>query len=418
MLPTDILPVFEIFGLGFFLANTAVGTLILWLGYAQIAAYFVLSLLYEGKHKKRIREPVNPPKVSVLISAYNEEKVIGNCVESVLKSNYSPMEVIVVDDGSTDRTPEVLDLLSATRGITVFHQANGGKAAALNFAVRKATGSLIVTMDADTVIQSDAITKMARHFTKNKVGAVCGYDIPSNPNNWLVKVLMLSAHVSTGFVRRALDTVDCVMVVNFGMFRKNILEEVGLFADTIGEDFEITLKIHERGYRIDFESDALGYSESPMTLGVLWHQRIRWFRGYLHGIRLHKGMLFRHKFGVFLAYNFFTNILFPWFLFIAGLMFSAAHIAAAVNSGEVGIENELYLTISFFGLAPSFIVVCYSLFLDRHLGRYAPLLIFFPLWIPYSIFLDLVCMAALGMEVMGTERKWRHWTKTGVIVKE
>ena len=131
---------------------------------------------------------------------------------------------------------------------------------------------------------------------------------------------------------------------------------------------------------------------------------------------MHKDMLFRSKFGLFLAYNFIANLVFPWILFIAFLIFMGA-LATVQGFGLTLSVNMLYLIVSFFGLIPSFLVVCYSLWLDNNLKRYASFLLVFPLWIVYSLFLDLVCMTAMIFELTGRERKWNPWVKTGIATK-
>lgn len=351
----EIALIFNSAGIAFFAVNTWVGLAVLLTGYVQLAFYLVLSQVYEYRKKnlKAKHEKVSLPKVSVLISAYNEEKVIETCVRSVLASQYFPIEVVIVDDGSTDSTPKILNKLAKSMKIKVVHKNNGGKAMGLNTALKFATGSIIITMDADTSLSPLAIRKMVEHFSDPRVGAVCGYDIPSNANNWLVKLLMLSSHVSTGLVRRSLSIIDCIMVVNFGAFRASVLRKAGKYAKTIGEDFEMTLRIHKLGYKIEFEPEAIAKSESPSSLGVLWKQRIRWFRGYIHGIKMHKDMLFRGKFGLFLAYNFLANVIFPWFLFIAFLIFMGAALTVQ-GFGLTLTINMLYLTISFLASSPHF----------------------------------------------------------------
>jgi poly-beta-1,6-N-acetyl-D-glucosamine synthase len=412
----EIALIFNTAGIGFFLLNSWVGYVILIAGYDQMFGYLILSWLYmlrASNLKANARQTGKPnPKVSVLISAYNEQNVIERCITSIIRSKYSPIELIVVDDGSTDRTPEILDDLAMTENIKVIHKRNGGKAAGLNTALREATGDIIITMDADTSLSPKAISSLIPHFDDEAVGAVCGYDIPSNANNWLVKLLMLSSHVSTGMVRRALSYIDCIMVVNFGAFRADVLRKAGKYAETIGEDFEMTLRIHKLGYRIDFEPEAIAMSESPSSLRVLWKQRIRWFRGYLHSVRMHKDMLGRGWFGAFLLYNFLTNVIFPWFLFIGFLIFVAAIVAVPGFASTLSL-NTLYLTITFFGIIPSFITVCYSLWLDGNLRKYAPFLVVFPMWMVYSLFLDMVAITASLMELVGVKRKWTPWVKSG-----
>ena len=343
----------------------------------------------------------------MIVAAYNEENVMEGCVRSICSSDYENMQVIVVDDGSTDATPKILDRLAERYEITVIHQRNQGKAGALNNAIEQAEGGIIVVLDADTYVKPEAVKKLVEAFDDEKVGAVCGYDRPANPTNWLVKLLVLSAHVSTGFVRRALSVIDCLPVVNFGAFRKKVLQETGRFIQILGEDLEMTLRIHKLGYKIAFEPEAVAYSESPSSLRVLWHQRIRWLRGYLQSIRIHKGMLMHNTFGTYLALNFISNVILPWVLFAAFFLFFLQ-----INNWNLHV---VYNLVIFLGLAPTLLVVCYSLFLDHNVRKYLKYFTVFPLWIIYSLFLDLVCIVATAQEIRGVPKKWVHWKKTGVV---
>ena len=380
-----------------------IGIFFLVIGYAQILFYLVFSQIYCYMHRpeKRKHYGLDFPSVSVVISAYNEERVIAGCIRSIFASKFvGKPQVVVVDDGSTDYTPYILDALAKELGIVVIHKANSGKALSMNQGLRKATGEIIVSMDADTRVTPFTIMWLVRNFSDPQVGAVCGYDIPSNANNWLVKLLMLSSHVSTGMVRRALSVLDCVLVVNFGAIRSDILRKIGGYSKSIGEDLEMTFRIHKLGYQVRFELEAIAYSESPETLKVLWHQRVRWFRGYLQVIRKHKDMLFNDRFGLFLVYNFVTTVIFPWFLIL-----SAALFFVALFGGSLSLAS-IYLIVSFFGLFTSFLVICYSLWEDHNLMKYSPYLLVLPAWIFYSLFLDFVGIYATLSEALGTERKW------------
>lgn len=409
MEPYELFQVLFPFLLSFFFLNNIIGTIFFFLGISQIILFFSLTIIFEYKRKRRLPLLQNPrlPKVSVITAAYNEENVIERCVKSICASDYENIQVMIVDDGSTDATPKILERLAKSHGITVIHQKNQGKAVALNNAIEQAEGEIIVVVDADTYVEPKAVKKLVEAFYDKKVGAVCGYDRPANPTNWLVKLLVLSAHSSTGFVRRALSVINCLPVVNFGAFRKKVLQETGPFISILGEDLEITLRIHKLGYKIAFEPEAVAYSESPSSLRVLWHQRIRWLRGYLQSIRIHKGMLMHNTFGTYLAFNFMSNVILPWVLLAAFPLFFLQ-----INNWSLYL---VYNLVSFFGLVPAFLVVCYSLFLDHNLRKYLRYFTVFPLWIIYSLFLDLVCIVATTQEIGGAPRKWNHWKKTGVM---
>lgn len=409
MEPYELFQVLFPFLLSFFFLNNIIGTIFFFLGISQIILFFSLTIIFEYKRKRRLPLLQNPrlPKVSVITAAYNEENVIERCVKSICASDYENIQVMIVDDGSTDATPKILERLAESHVITVIHQKNQGKAAALNNAIEQAEGKIIVVVDADTYVEPKAVKKLVEAFYDKKVGAVCGYDRPANPTNWLVKLLVLSAHSSTGFVRRALSVINCLPVVNFGAFRKKVLQETGPFISILGEDLEITLRIHKLGYKIAFEPEAVAYSESPSSLRILWHQRIRWLRGYLQSIRIHKGMLMHNTFGTYLAFNFMSNVILPWVLLAAFPLFFLQ-----INNWSLYL---VYNLVSFFGLVPAFLVVCYSLFLDHNLRKYLRYFTVFPLWIIYSLFLDLVCIIATTQEIGGAPRKWNHWKKTGVM---
>ena len=405
----EFFQVFFVILIPFFFLNSIIGGFFFFLGISQVILFFSLTIIFEYKQKRRrpLMQNSRLPKVSTITAAYNEENVIEGCIRSICSSDYENMQVIVVDDGSTDATPQTLDKLAESYGITVIHQRNQGKAAAVNNAIERAEGEIIVILDADTYLEPKAVRKLVEGFYDEKIGAVCGYDRPANPTNWLVKLLVLSAHVSTGFVRRALSVIGCLPVVNFGAFRKKVLQEAGPFIKILGEDMEMTLRIHKLGYKITFEPEALAYSESPSSLRVLWHQRIRWFRGYLQSIRIHKGMLMHSTFGTYLAFNFMFNVILPWILFVAFFLFSLQ-----INYWSLlGVYNF----VGFFGLVPALFVVCYSLFLDHNLRKYLKYFTIFPLWIIYSLFLDLVCMVATTQEIRGAPKTWVPWKKTGVV---
>jgi cellulose synthase/poly-beta-1,6-N-acetylglucosamine synthase-like glycosyltransferase len=148
------------------------------------------------------------PFVSVVIPAYNEERSIVSSVESVLASAYTSFEVIVINDGSTDRTEECLGSLIATGRIRYFRKANGGKASALNLGIAHASGEIVFYTDADSLFRPDTISKIARWFVDPHIHAVCGNDTPLKPDTALQKILAVTTHIGTGFVRRAFSVLS------------------------------------------------------------------------------------------------------------------------------------------------------------------------------------------------------------------
>src|SRR5713226_3607766 len=170
--------------------------------------------LIEKARSDRARMPNPLPGVTVLIPAHNEESVIVQTVTSVLAADYPDMQVIVVDDGSTDRTGELLNTNFSTEPrVKIIHQVNRGKAAALNNALSQVATSIVVTIDADTEIEPDAIGKLVRHFSDPRVGAVAGNVKVGNRSRWLTRWQALEYITSQNMEKRAFDLLNCITVV-------------------------------------------------------------------------------------------------------------------------------------------------------------------------------------------------------------
>ncbi|MEZ5090045.1 MAG: glycosyltransferase family 2 protein [Micropruina sp.] len=223
--------------------------------------------------------------MSVIVPAYNEGVVLENACSVVAASDYPDVEVICVDDGSSDNTYDLMRQLAAELpGVTAMRQQNAGKGAALNRGIKASRGEVLLLVDADGVFARDTITEMVRGFDDDLIGAVCGDDRPVNLDRVQTRFLALIGHVGTGLMRRALHMLGALPVVsgNSGAFRRDVLDATGLLReDTIGEDLELTWRIYRAGYRVAFRPTALVYAESPSTFRGLWKQRVRWSRGLL-----------------------------------------------------------------------------------------------------------------------------------------
>ncbi len=201
-----------------------------------------------------------PPGVTVLIPAHNEESVIVQTVQSVLHSDLSNIRVIVVDDGSSDRTLELLESNFGKNGcVQIIHQVNRGKAAALNNALSHAHTAFVVTIDADTEIETDAIRKLLRHFSDPKVGAVAGNVKVGNRSRWLTRWQALEYITSQNMEKRAFDLLNCITVVPgaLGAWRREAIEAAGgITADTVAEDADLTIAIRRLGWRVTYDEEA------------------------------------------------------------------------------------------------------------------------------------------------------------------
>jgi len=282
----------------FAIATVFVLGIVLVSGRALIIGILAIIEKLRPDHTK-LAEP--PPAVTVLIPAYNEESVIVETVNSVLLSDLKDIHVIVVDDGSSDKTLELLQVnFGRNEAVQIIHQANHGKAAALNNALLHARTDIVVTIDADTEIEPDAIRKLLRHFSDPTVAAVAGNVKVGNRSRWLTRWQALEYVTSQNMEKRAFDLLNCITVVPgaLGAWRKKAIEDGGgITADTVAEDADLTIAIRRLGWRITYDEEAIAWTEAPETPGALIRQRFRWTFGTLQSFWKHGNTLFRPKYG-------------------------------------------------------------------------------------------------------------------------
>ena len=234
------------------------------------------------------------PNVAVIIPAYNEEKVVFKTVKKVLESAYpcSQLEVLVVDDGSNDQTFEVLkNKFKNFHNVKIYRKNNNGKAAALNYGIKQTQSEIVVTLDADTILDKKAVSFLVYHFADPKIGAVAGNAKVGNRINILTKWQALEYISSQNLDRRAFEMLNAITVVpgSVGAWRKKaILEAGGFSTDTLAEDADLTFSIIRRGYKIVFEERAMGYTEAPDSIKNFLKQRCRWMYGTLQTAWKHR----------------------------------------------------------------------------------------------------------------------------------
>jgi peptidoglycan-N-acetylglucosamine deacetylase len=241
------------------------------------------------------------PKVAVLIPAYNEEKVIERTIQGALDSDYPNLRVIVVDDGSKDRTLEIARRTfraeQAAGRVLILTQPNSGKADALNFGLEHiGDAELFVGIDADTIIAPDAISRLVPHFLNPKVAAVAGNAKVGNRTNLWTRWQALEYITSQNFERRALNTMGAVSVVPgaIGAWRVAPVRKAGGFhVDTVAEDADLTMALLRNGYRVEYEDLALAFTEAPTNAHALMRQRFRWSFGILQSVWKHRDVLAR-----------------------------------------------------------------------------------------------------------------------------
>jgi len=257
-------------------------------------------------HKVMARLPSQAeyqPLVSVVVAALNEQEVIKKTIDALTGSAYGRLEIIAVNDGSTDNTRSILDELSAVEPrLHVYHGPNRGKGAALNFAVQQAAGEVVVSIDADTVFRTDTVWNLVRHFADPSVGGVGGVIRVGNRRNFLTRWQALEYFIGVAMERGAQEAMRGAVMVLPGAcsaWRRNAMLQAGGFStNTLAEDFDLTLKVHRLGYRITQDDGALADTEAPEKLGPFYKQRLRWMFGGLQVIYKNRDLLFRPRYGL------------------------------------------------------------------------------------------------------------------------
>ncbi len=242
-----------------------------------------LALAHARVQRRRARAATGPlPGVSVMIAAYNEEVGIADTLRSVLAQQGPELQVLVVDDGSTDATATIADgFAGLDRRVTVLRKPNGGKASALNLAAEHLRYPVAVSVDADSALAPGTLAALARHFHDPRVGAVAGDVRVAGPVTSLTQMQNLEYSVGQQMEKRAQDMLGAVSVVPgaAGAFRSDLIRRLRYSHDTITEDMDLTVAIAAAGFDVRFEPEALSFTEPPVDLRSLWRQRLRWMYG-------------------------------------------------------------------------------------------------------------------------------------------
>ncbi|GLW29502.1 bi-functional transferase/deacetylase [Actinoplanes regularis] len=259
-----------------------------------------LLLLLAARHARQRRKPGwswGPPvtdPVSVIVPAYNEKEGIEAAVRSLALGDYPEIEVVVVDDGSTDGTADIVEALRLPN-VRVVRVPNGGKPNALNAGIALARNDLIVTVDGDTIFEQDSIRRLVQPFADPSVGAVAGNVKVGNRASMVANWQHIEYVIGFNLDRRLYETLNCMPTVPgaIGAFRRQALAQVGGVSDeTLAEDTDVTMALCRQGWRVVYEEHAKAWTEAPTTLEQLYRQRYRWSYGTMQAMWKHRRALF------------------------------------------------------------------------------------------------------------------------------
>ncbi|RKN24319.1 glycosyltransferase [Micromonospora musae] len=356
----------------------------------------------------RDRPEVRAP-VSVIVPAYNEAANIAATVRSLMASDYPALEVIVVDDGSTDGTADIVERMRL-RDVRVIRQSNAGKPAALNTGIRAARAGLLVLVDGDTVFQPDTVRRLVQGFVDPTVGAISGNTKVANRRRLLGRWQHLEYVIGFNLDRRMYDVLECMPTIPgaIGAFRRDVLRSVGgVPGDTLAEDTDLTMKVLRAGWRVVYEESAIAWTEAPSTLRQLWRQRYRWCYGTMQAMWKHRHALHEPGAGGKLGRRGLPYLT----VFQLLLPLTAPAVDVFALYGLLFLPWST-LALSWFGLLLlQALTAGYALRLDRErLG---------PLWalplqqVVYRQVMYLVVVQSVVTAVIGNRLRWHRMVRTG-----
>lgn len=369
-------------------------------------------------------KPKRLPSITFLVPAYNEEKNIGKCLQSILNLDYpkNKLKVIVIDDGSTDNTPRIVKKF---KKVKLIRQKNSGKAAALNNGLKYVKTELVACMDADSYPEKNYLLEMIGYLEKKNVAAVTPAMKVLNTQTIIQKIQWVE-YLWQIFLRKIFNFFDCQYVIPGpgSVYKTFVLKKVGGFeVGNIAEDTEIAFRIIDKGYRIENSINAYVYTEAPSNFKGLYKQRIRWYRGYIQNVVKYSKMVFNPKYGnlgffllpmnfvwmFILSFLFFSQI-FTLLWNFAQYFISWYHIKFAVILPEMRVDIFLidfytyffflFLLLTLFTLWLSIVFSGEKVDLKKKLSFYLSYILIYPFLISIFWILSII------YELAGVKKKW------------
>ncbi|MCF7860800.1 glycosyltransferase [Candidatus Woesearchaeota archaeon] len=404
-----------------------------------IVFWLLLYLSYRSnikKQNKKVRNPSSYPKVTVVIPAYNEETSIVGSVESVLELNYPKdnVEIIIVDDGSSDNTSKrANDVIkrNPNRNIQLIKQKNKGKAHALNNAMKASKGELFVCLDADSYVDKDTLRKMVHMYqTEPDLAAIVPAMKVRNPRT-LIQKIQRAEYINSLLLIRLMSYMNCLYVTPgpFSLYKLDVLKKLGGFDETnLTEDQEIAYRMQESHYRIKHCPSAFVYTNSPDTIKGLYHQRNRWFSGSVQNIIKYRRLIFNREYGDFglfqlplnvsaflLAFGivaFFINFsIVPFFKELKNLYLVGFDITPYLKDFFKFNMNILDFNISFQFIIAIIFLAAIIVILIAHRNSEAAVfkygwIYIIPYLIFYYIFLSFIAVIVVVEMLIGRRKEW------------
>ena len=362
------------------------------------------------------------PFVSVLVAAYSEEAVIEQTVESLIALDYPAKEIVVVDDGSPDRTSEILEPYARAGKVRLIRKlVNEGKAMALNDAIPLLQGEIVVIIDADIRPQPDALGYLIPHFDSGRVAAVAGNPQATNTRSLLAKVQATEFASIVSVLRRAQRVWGRILTVSGAIcaFRKAAMVDVGLFDPEMAtEDIALTWKLQRRFYDVRYEPRAVAAMQVPETLRGLWHQRKRWATGLAQVLKRNASMLgewrSRRLWPVFIEAS--LSVAWAYTVTIMVAFWALSYAAGLEPLGANPVPNFWGMVIATLAL----VQLGVGTWLDRHYNRGIGGLYLWSAMYPlfYWATMTIVTVVSTPRAFLGRGGRTSHWRTDRVAIED
>jgi len=394
----------------------------IFLSVARMITMAVLAYIQKQKEKKFIPNNSQPP-VSIIVPAYNEELNAVRTIESLLLQDYPNLQVVFVDDGSTDQTfNKVNDAFKDYPNVQVLTKQNGGKATALNYGINIASNDYVVCIDADTQLKKDAVTELMKKFSNQnatiQVGAVAGNVKVGNEINMITNWQSIEYITSQNFDRRAFDLLNCITVVPgaIGAFKKAAVIEAGGFtSDTLAEDCDLTMRLHRKGYQVRNCTTAVSYTEAPETMKQFLKQRFRWSFGVMQSFWKHRDAVFNpgyKNFGMIALPNILVfQIILPCLAPLADFVLLLSLVAAGLGIIPASVNHIIlyYLIFTLVDVAGAAIAFSFEN------GNYKKLLWLIPQRFIYRQLMYYILIKSFNKALKGELQGWGVLKRTGNV---
>lgn len=398
----------------------------IFLGLTRIAIMAVMALIQNAKNK--ILSPLaglvleNPPFVSIIVPAYNEEVNAVKTISNLLQQDYANYNIVFVDDGSKDDTfQKVSEAFKNNNKVKLFTKPNGGKASALNYGIGQTHAEFVVCIDADTQLKTDAVNqlmkKMLMPLPNNQItGAVAGNVKVGNENTMLTRWQSIEYTTAQNFDRRALDLINGITVVPgaIGAFRKKAIKDAGGFTtDTLAEDCDLTIRILRKGYRVLNCTEAVAVTEAPETLKQFMKQRFRWSYGIMQAFWKNKDACFNPAYkslGLFSLPNILLfQIILPIIAPLADVMLIVSLIWSHNNPNSLHKIEFYYIVFFSVDILVSIIAFAFEK------EKFSKLIWLIPQRLVYRQLMYVILFRSIKKALKGESQGWGSLKRTGNV---